>query len=229
MSRDNIIYSDQKRDICRYIDDIREIGWGDAKTRIRPFLAPTRWEKMIDMTPQLAYSRFLDLSVYYYIPLVSDDGKKLRIAWIDHMTLTTWGITMQTLKEQAIENLYKDGYAIQCIDGIINGLLGSHTIPHDTGPIHLYVLTNKKMFLGASGILDRGIIRSSAERIGHNLHVIPSSIHETLLCPDLGQIDKEKLDRIIKEINDTQVAPQDRLSDHAYYYDRAMDEIRTEQ
>lgn len=227
MSRDNIIYSDQKRDICRYIDDIREIGWGDAKARVRPFLAPTGREKMIDIMPQLAYSRFLDLSVYHYIQSMSDDGRKLRITWIDNITLTTWGITMQALKEQAIKNLCKDGYAIQCIDGILNGLLGSHTIPHDIGPIHLYVLTNKKMFWGATGILDRRIIGSFAERIGHNLYIIPSSVHETLICPDLGQIEEGEIDQIIKEINDTQVAPCDRLSDHVYYYDMAMDEIRT--
>lgn len=212
MSRDSIIYRGQQTDIRKDIGGIMEMGWGDVKAHIRPSLAPIGWGGMMDRIPDLAYSRFLDLSVYYHIWSMGDDGKKPGITWIGHKKLADWGITMQTLKEQAIENLRKDGYAVQCIGGI-----------------YLYVLTNKRMFLGASGILDRSIIRSSAERIGHNLHIIPSSIHETLLCPDLGQIDKEKLDRIIKEINDTQVAPQDRLSDHAYYYDRAMDEIRTEQ
>lgn len=226
MSRDDIIYSDHQTDTRKDTRTMMDMGWEDAKAHIRPFLAPARWERLVDKIPQLAYSRFLDLSIYYYTRSMSDDGKELRISWIDHRTLTGWGITVQTLKDQAIRNLGADGYSIQCIDGLINSSLGGQTAPHDIGISHLYVLTNKEMFWGASGILDRGIIRAFAEDIGHSLYIIPSSVHEVLLCPDLGQIDEGRIDQIIKEVNATQVAPRDRLSDHAYHYDKATDEIR---
>lgn len=222
MSRDNII-----TDTCKDTKDIMGMGWEDAKAHIRPFLSPTRWERMADRIPDLAYSRFLDLSIHYYTRSMGDDGKILKISWIGHRALTDWGITVQTLKDQAVRNLRGDGYSIQCIDGLINSSLGGKTVPHDIGISHLYVLTNKKMFWGASGILDRDIIRAFAEDIGHNLYIIPSSVHEVLLCPDLGQIDEGRIDQIIKEVNDTQVAPRDRPSDHAYRYDRITDEIRT--
>lgn len=227
MSRDNIIYNDYQTDTRKDTGDMMGIGWEDVKAHIRPFLAPLRWERMTERIPDLAYSRFLDLSIYYYTQALSDDGKELRITWIDHRTLADWGITVQTLNDQAVRNLREDGYSIQCIDGLINSSLGGQTVSHDIGISHLYVLTNKKMFWGASGILDRDIIRAFAEDIGHNLYIIPSSVHEVLLCPDLGQIDEGRIDQIIKEVNDTQVAPRDRLSDHAYRYDRITDEIRT--
>lgn len=228
MSRDDIIYSDYQTDTRKDTGTMMDMGWEDVRAHIRPFLAPTRWERMADRIPHLAYSRFLDLSIYYYTQALSDDGKELRITWIDHRRSADWGITMQTLNDQAIRNLRGDGYSIQCIDGLINSSLGCQTIPHDIGIIHLYVLTNKKMFWGASGILDRGIIRAFAEKTGHSLYIIPSSIHEVLLCPDLGQIERGEIDQIIKEVNTTQVSPHDRLSDHAYHYDRTTDEIRIE-
>lgn len=226
MSRDSIIYNEQRADTCKDIGDM-EMGWEDVKARIRPFLAPTRWGRMEERIPHLAYSRFLDLSIHYYTRSVSDDGKELRISWIDHRMLAGWGITLQTLNDQAIRNLRGDGYTVQCIDDILSDVSGSGITPHDMGGIPLYVLTNKKMFWGASGILDRSILRTCAERTGHDLYIIPSSIHEVLLCPDLGQIDEGEIDQIIKEVNTTQVMPLDRLSDHAYHYDRTMDEIRT--
>ena len=225
MSRDSIIYSDQRTDTRKDIGDIG-MGWEDVKARIRPFLAPTRWGRMDERMPHLAYSRFLDLSIHYYTRSMSDDGRRLRISWIDHRALADWGITMQTLNDQAIGNLRGDGYTVQCIGDILNDVSGSDITPYDMGGIHLYVLTNDKSFWGASGILDRSILRSSAERLGHDLYIIPSSIHEVLLCPDLGQIDEWRIDQIIKEVNATQVVPHDRLSDHAYYYDRTTDGIR---
>ena len=92
----------------------------------------------------------------------------------------------------------------------------------------LYALLNKKGFFGATGILDKKILASFAWEMDKDLYILPSSIHEVLLYPDLGQTDMEELDQIVREVNVTQVSISERLADHVYYYDRLLDEIRTE-
>ena len=50
--------------------------------------------------------------------------------------------------------------------------------------------------------------------------VLPSSIHELLILPDNGSMQLSELEAMVREVNATQVAPEDRLSDKVQYYDR---------
>ncbi|MFR0029482.1 MAG: DUF5688 family protein [Coprococcus phoceensis] len=51
-----------------------------------------------------------------------------------------------------------------------------------------------------------------------NFYIIPSSIDEGLIVPSYADIDREMMDTMIQEVNETQVSKEERLSDHAYYY-----------
>lgn len=59
-----------------------------------------------------------------------------------------------------------------------------------------------------------------AELLGTNYYVLPSSIHELLILPDNGSMQLSELEAMVREVNATQVAPEDRLSDKVQYYDR---------
>jgi hypothetical protein len=48
------------------------------------------------------------------------------------------------------------------------------------------------------------------------LFVIPSSIHEMMIAPYDSRFKLEELSAMVKEINETQVAPEERLTDRAY-------------
>lgn len=52
-------------------------------------------------------------------------------------------------------------------------------------------------------------------------YVLPSSTHEVILVPDNGNMQTKELEDMVKEVNATQVAPEDLLSDKVQYYDRA--------
>ena len=56
----------------------------------------------------------------------------------------------------------------------------------------------------------------AAERVGGDFFILPSSIHEILIVPDNG---KMELEAMVKEVNATQVAPADKLTDSVYHYD----------
>lgn len=208
--------------VYRKLESMGCLEWEMAKGHILPCLAPAGWDCwMMEGMEPLAYSSFLDLSIYYYIRLEDDDSSKVNIIWITPAVLTDWSISIQTLKKQAMENM--DGYAIHPVSQLIPGD-GSSLEGED--PIPLYVLTNQKTFFGAAGILNKSMVSAFAKEMGRNLYIIPSSVHEVLLFPDFGQMDTKDLDQMVKEVNDTQVEPYDRLSGHVYYYDRVKDEIQ---
>lgn len=59
----------------------------------------------------------------------------------------------------------------------------------------------------------------ASERVGGNFFILPSSIHEILIVPDNGKMDLKELEAMVKEVNATQVAPADKLTDNVYHYD----------
>ena len=72
----------------------------------------------------------------------------------------------------------------------------------------------------------KGVLRSqteemdqAAERAGGDFYILPSSIHEILIVPDNGKMGLSDLENMVKEVNATQVAPEDKLTDNVYHYD----------
>ena len=51
--------------------------------------------------------------------------------------------------------------------------------------------------------------------------ILPSSVHETLVVPDDGRVSLQELTDMVKEVNMTQVNPEDQLTDQVYHYDIA--------
>ena len=58
-----------------------------------------------------------------------------------------------------------------------------------------------------------------ADKLGGDFYIIPSSIHETLLFPAKDVENYHDLEAMVREVNETQVLPEERLSDNVYHYD----------
>ena len=87
----------------------------------------------------------------------------------------------------------------------------------DEDRIGLHIITTKDKVKGASAILHRGALREFADDHGTNkLIVIPSSVHEMLILPYDGTQDIDEFSALVKEVNATQVRPEDQLGDQAY-------------
>jgi len=80
-------------------------------------------------------------------------------------------------------------------------------------------LSNGSKRYGASMILHDDIMRRVGEILGSEFYVLPSSIHETILVPAIGGKDVSELSLMVKEINETEVAPYEKLSDKVQHYD----------
>lgn len=89
-------------------------------------------------------------------------------------------------------------------------------LPVDIEP-KMFVVTNQSKIYGATNVfVDKTLRAELNEKIGGEFLIIPSSIHETLCIP-AKDADVEEIERMIKEINDADLAPEEILADHAFY------------
>ena len=72
---------------------------------------------------------------------------------------------------------------------------------------------------GAGVIAYPNFFEDAAEKLGGDFYVLPSSIHEVLLVRDNGEMTAKDLEAMVREVNATQVAPEEQLTDHVYHYD----------
>jgi len=85
----------------------------------------------------------------------------------------------------------------------------------------MYVVSNTQRIYGAAVILYEGVLEAFAKKIGGDFYILPSSIHETLFIPANTGIEQEELLKMVREVNEKEVSPDEELSDHVYRYHQA--------
>lgn len=90
----------------------------------------------------------------------------------------------------------------------------------------MYVLTNRCSQNGAACIRYPNVLKEFAERMGSDLYILPSSIHEVILLRSHGlEDDAGALRNMVKDVNRTQLAPEEVLSNQVYYYSRKSGKV----
>ena len=83
----------------------------------------------------------------------------------------------------------------------------------------MFIITNPQTVDGAGVIFYPEVMDQIGEGFQGNFFILPSSTHETLVIPDNGAFDYRVLEDMVQTINENEVAPEERLSDHVYHYD----------
>lgn len=86
------------------------------------------------------------------------------------------------------------------------------------------LLTNEKRIFGAASMFYPNVLKEISEHVSSDLCILPASVHEVILVPDVGQ-NIEEMNRVIKTAN-TLVEKEEILATHAYHYCRKTDSIR---
>lgn len=90
-------------------------------------------------------------------------------------------------------------------------------MPH--AEIPMVVVTNEDRVNGAATMFYPGVMDEIGEKLGGNFFVLPSSLHETIVVPNDGNMEYKALLAMVTEINATEVNKQDKLTDQVYHYD----------
>jgi len=178
----------------------------------------------------LPHIPILDLAVVFYLCLDRNaEGQMTALIHKEHQQM--WSVTEQelmnlakvntpdafpaeiksmahVLKEIAVEHL-GDQYDEALMDLLL------HEEDH---PMPLYVLTNQTGLNGACCMLYPDILEQFAVQVNKSLIILPSSIHEVLITPDLLENAYDDFGEMVTFINQREVSPEDQLSNQVYRY-----------
>lgn len=167
----------------------------------------------------IPHRQYMDLSVIYRL-VVDSKERCLISSIISNKFADTLEITEEVLFKLATENTkHILTPTIQRIEDMFKGFFGIELpteVNHD-----MYVLSNRSGIFGAAGMLYDEELQKLAERLGSDLYILPSSIHEIIAVSAAGK-DPNELARMVQVINSDEVKPEDRLSGQIYFYDRGI-------
>lgn len=84
-------------------------------------------------------------------------------------------------------------------------------------PTPFYVISNACKVKGASAVLNKERLVEFGQKYDTDrIIVLPSSVHEMLLVPYTEEISLDDFSAMVTEINEAEVAPEERLTDRAY-------------
>ena len=206
--------------------DVR--GLEDYETA-RPLLAvrlcdPEKNQKYLKDKPHTACG---ELAATYRIQIM-EDSSGTASAVVTNDMLNLWGITPEQLHHDTVaaENA-RNPVCLYTMDDVMSEIMLSvkpenlfeQTEPLESEMMPMYILTNHNKVNGAGVLARDGVLDKIGELLGSDFYVLPSSTHEVILVPDNGNMQTKELEDTVKEINATQVAPEDLLSDKVQYYE----------
>ena len=162
---------------------------------------------------------FADLSAVYYISLGSDSSGSMSTV-ITNGLLSQYGISVDELHEIAVQNIGPKARFCSMFE-VLSEMMGANT-PDELQPADnmMFVLTNDSKINGAAMLLCPSTMDKIAEQVGSSsYYILPSSIHETIVVPFNDEMNIEELKNMVHEVNSTQVAADEVLSDNVYVYD----------
>lgn len=177
-------------------------------------------EKNVKYLSDKVFWQFLDLAVIYRVTVHGTDSIIYSVVLTNDIC-NGCGICLDELKVVAEKNMKKQGFCTRLLGDVLTELTGDEYFIKQGEEIGLWVCTTNSGINGAAVLLHNEIFADLAEKVGRDLYIFPSSIHEVLVIPAQSypeQAEVEALHNMVTEINTTQVPRDEVLSNNVYYY-----------
>ncbi len=190
-------------------------------------------EKNQELLADIPYLPFLDLAVCFLYSFEDSEMGSGSIL-IRNQYLETWGISVKELWDTAERNTRRL-FLPECtsMENVLKEIGEKEReefhpeLPEPDGKfLSMSVLSNRQRIFGSAVLLYDGYLERIGDRLGKNYFILPSSIHEVIILPEIGGEDYGDMRAMIREINETQVEDQEILSDNLYYFDRQKNKMR---
>ncbi len=175
------------------------------------------------MLERLPHRTFLDLAVTYGV-FISDGDDGFGIAQVSHALMDQWGITEETLYELASGNSMRlMGDAVKSLtevmgDGLPDDTEEDRRKAKEAG--RFFMVTNRYSFLGAATLLYSDRYAEIAKKVGSDLYLLPTSVHEVMTVPADGR-SPEEIKTLQKAIVSEDPLKEHHLTESVYYYSAA--------
>lgn len=201
-------------------DTSRFIEWRNVKDIICPKIINYGANK--ELLNSVPYRKVCDLAVVYYAVVdICENGVASILLRNEHLKL--WGKTEADLYELALEN-YRRIFSITSrnLDDIILELMNcKEDISFDENTIvPMIVVTNNKKLNGAAAILFPDELQKIADKMGADLYILPSSVHEIILLSTDNTMTVDELKETVCFVNSNELRQEEVLSDNVYLFNR---------
>lgn len=221
--------------ILKYEEDMPDVNlsgfrnWETVHNDIYPKLVNAEQNK--ELLEKIPHRIFLDLAVVYYAVARDHVQGEVGIILIRKEHVAQWGQEEENLYRTALMNMRADGEADfimleTVVKHILQGITLSDEEIKDLRSTNMYILTNHRRRFGAAEILDKKTLRMVADKVGDGFIVLPSSVHETIVLPPKEEVEYGRLADMVREVNETQVDAEERLSYHVYVYSRVEEMLK---
>lgn len=158
---------------------------------------------------------FDGIESYIYIRKSRPSGESYSLKLNPYIMEKT-NVTEKELWQRAEQNTNEEA-TLQSMANIIAEMLHIEDVEELEAMNPMYVVSNKNKVKGASAVLNKEILAEFGRKFHTDkIVVLPSSIHEMILVPYTEEINLENMTAMVKEINTTEVRPEERLTDKAY-------------
>ena len=200
-SRIVTMYQKSKADGAVAVDFFRDYSQVKEKLGIKLSSQPAE-----GLVKQIAFADIY-MTAYVKVNVLGEEGS----IGIKEEHIKEWGIDADTLFKDALMYAQKNHpVSTQSLSGFVKGMVGFEIDEEPEELKDILILTNEEKAFGASAIM---YFNKPKE-----FYMLPSSVHELLLMPATPDVDEHGLTDMVKVVNETQVAPEERLADHAYHY-----------
>jgi len=189
-------------------------------------------EMNADLLERIPHDIVGDLAVMYRIETgpIGGDGGTGSVLVTDQI-LERLGVSEDTLREDAWANQRENHpYQFRSMKEVMVDMMGGD-VPEemqaafDLEPVQMYVLSSGSGINGAVYMCDKEALAEIAEKVGDDLVMLPSSIHEAIILKGSVADDMEQLKDMVETVNATEVSPDEVLSNNVYTYDAQTQEI----
>ena len=186
-----------------------------------------------DMLKNLPHRDFQDLSIIYrWVVGVEQQG--LSSVVINNHVAESLGMGEEQLFRAAAENTRRIlPPVVQSMNEVMRDMFVADGMPKELADLMIgeqepemtmWVISNERKIDGAASMLYEDKLHSLAERVGTDLYILPSSVHEVIaVSVEMGE--PEELARMVSEVNMDQVDLSERLSNQVYHYDKDLRKI----
>lgn len=159
--------------------------------------------------------------VYYRVPVDLEETSTGTLL-VTNAIIDAFDIDMYELIRKASENAYTS-YTLHTLEEVLG--LSPDLLPVGDMP-RMFIVSNERKLYGAGVIADEDVVHEIYGRLRNmnggcrHYYIIPSSVHELLIIPNLNQkICPGEIADIIRQVNESQVNPVDQLGDLPLHFD----------
>lgn len=142
--------------------------------------------------------------------------------------MARWGVNIETLKRDAWANTMAKRPPIMMdmmdachFDFRRNHLENDNPVQRGISPLlDMFVITNEMNNNGSVYLLDDEIMQKVARKLGGNLIILPSSVHEGIVYSEECGPDIRRAKDMVQAVNQTKLREEEFLSGEIYRYDK---------